>query len=461
MKKMIRIANTQAFWGDQIEASAQLLQQEPNIDYLTLDYLSEVSLSIMATQRAKDPRAGYAKDFLDVVKSLVPFWKGGSPVKIVTNAGGLSPKLCAEACADILKQAGIDLMRIAVIYGDDVLEIIKNDSLNPHFNNLETNQPISQVLNRLTTANAYLGAKSIAEALTLGADIVITGRIADPSMTVGPCVAHFGWHWTDYDKIAQATVAGHLIECGTQATGGISTKWLDVADLDSIGYPIVEVDKEANIIVTKSEKSGGLVTLDILKEQLLYEMGDPNAYLSPDVTVSILSLRLEQVGKDRILVSGSNGRPPPTSYKVSATYNDGYRAEAILAIFGRDCAKKARRCGEIILNKMQRAGYHPERYQIECLGCGDIVPGVVPFEENFEFKKEKLECLLRICIADLRIEVLQYFSKQIAPLVTCGPQGTTGYTTGRPHIRPVFAYWPCLIDAREILPKTQSIEVLQ
>lgn len=459
MKNTIKIANAAAFWGDRMEAASELLQQQPDLDYITLDYLSEVSLSIMAVQREKDSQAGYARDFIDVFKSLVPFWKQGSKVKVITNAGGLNPKQCAEACLNVL-QNELPSLKIAVVYGDDIVGIIKSDPSNPLFNNLETKAPVSTILDQLTTANAYLGAKPIVEALTLGADIVITGRIADPSMAVAPCVWHFGWASTDYHKIAQATVAGHLIECGTQVTGGISTQWLEIPDVNAIGFPIVEIDKEANVIVTKPENTGGAVTVDIVKEQLLYEIGDPHAYLSPDVTVSFLSLQLEPVEKNRVLVVGAQGRAPPGSYKVSATYRDGFRAEGMLAIFGRDCEKKAHRCGDIILSNMQQAGFNPKRHRIECLGGGDVVPGIVPFEDSHA-SQQRLECLLRICIADPRLEVLEYFAKQLAPLVTCGPPGTTGYTTGRPHIRPVFGYWPCLIETARVVPKVELLEGYQ
>lgn len=453
--KPITIANAQAFWGDRKEASIELLQQQPDLDFLTLDYLSEVSLSIMAVQRTKDPKAGYAKDFVDVIKSLRSFWEKGSHVKVITNAGGLEPIQCAIACAEVLKGASRPL-KIGVVHGDDVLNIIKTHPEEASFCNLETKNPVESILDRLTTANAYLGAQKIAEALTLEADIVITGRTADPSLTVAPCMAHFGWDWNDYDRMAQATVAGHLIECGTQVTGGIATDWLDLLQPEAIGFPIVEMSQDGTFIVTKGKNAGGSVTIDHVKEQLLYEIGDPEAYLSPDVTVSFLSLQVEQVDKDRILVKGATGRAPPPTYKVSATYKDGYRAEGTLAIVGQQCQEKARRCGAIILEKMKKAGFAPERSIVECLGCGDIVPGITLSKEN---SSTPFECLLRVAVADQRLEVLEYFAQQMAPMVTSGPPGTTGYTTGRPHIRPIFGYWPCLIDRKHVEPTLTWVEV--
>jgi Acyclic terpene utilisation family protein AtuA len=437
---VIKIGNAQGFWGDSPSAPARLVAQQPDLDYLTLDYLSEVSLSIMAIQQEKDPTLGYAKDFLEVIRSLIPFWKKGLNVKVIANAGGLNPLGCAQACKEICKD-----LKIGVVSGDNVLERLKTDPKNPLFANLDTKESLSQVVSRLVTANAYLGAKSIAEALRQGAQIVITGRIADPSLTVGPCVAHYQWGWTDWNRLAGATIAGHLIECGTQATGGVSTDWLSLEDPAHLGFPVVEVFSDGSCIMTKPPGTAGKVTQETVKEQLLYEIGDPDNYLSPDVTVSFLSLKLTDQGSNRIRIEGALGKPPPETYKVSATYRDGFKAEGLLAIFGQDAYKKARRCGEIILQRVRDVGYVPERFNIECLGGGDVVPGV--FTER---QKNLLECVLRVSIADQRREVVECFTKEIAPLVTSGPQGVTGYTSGRPSIRPVFGYWPCLINKSDV-----------
>lgn len=451
---MIKIGNAQAFWGDRISASAALVAQQPDLDYLTLDYLSEVSMSIMAAQRAKDPQTGYAHDFIDTIKSLIPYWKQGSKVKVIANAGGLNPRGCALACAEALRHAGCQ-RSVAVVSGDDILDKLKASPKNPFFHHLESKLPVSNVLEHLATANAYLGAQPIAAALKLGADIVITGRVADPSLTVAPCVHHFGWKFDDYDLIAQATVAGHLIECGTQATGGISTRWLSLPDLADIGYPFVEMHADGTFVITKPTSTGGCVSIETVKEQLVYEIGDPNCYLSPDATVSFLSLALDKDGCDRIKVTGAKGSPPPPTYKVSATYHDGFKAEAMLVIFGRNAAEKARACGEIVLERVRRCGFKLHRSCIECLGCGDAVPGVLPTDKM----TQHLECVLRICAADPRREALECFAKEIAPLVTSGPPGTTGYTGGRPAVRQVFGYWPCLVPTSEIKPKIELIEV--
>lgn len=437
--KPLKIGNAQAFWGDSPDAAAQLLSQQPDLDYLTLDYLSEVSLSIMAIQRAKDSACGYAKDFVEVVRSLKD-----SPVKIITNAGGLDPWQCAKACA----QAIGNKKKIGVVTGDDVLKTILSSPSAPYYHNLDNKASIVSIAEELVTANAYLGASSIVEALQMGADIVITGRVADPSLTVAPCLAHFGW--TDYNKIAQATLAGHLIECGTQATGGISTNWLEL-ETQNIGFPFVEIDSTGSFIITKPRGTGGRVDKNTVREQLLYELGDPNNYISPDVVMSVMNVSLQEEGEDRVRVTGAEGRAPTDFYKVSATYRDGYRAEGSLVIAGRQVRKKAERSANIILDKMREAGKEPSRWLVECLGCGDVVPGVYQSSDAYG------ECILRIAIADKNQETVEYFTRLIAPLVTGGAPGTTGYTTGRPHVRPVFGFWPCLIPKKDVRPKVEVL----
>lgn len=436
----LRLGNAQAFWGDDPDAPARLVRQQPDLDFLTLDYLAEVSLSIMAGQRAKDPRLGYARDFIEVLRSLVPAWRSGSKLRIVSNAGGLNPRACAEACRQVLREAGLDRLKLAVVCGDDVLPVLKTGAADA-FANLETGEPLSLITDRLTTANAYLGATGIAEALRAGADIVVTGRVADPSMAVGPCLAHFGWANDDYHRIAGATIAGHMIECGTQATGGFSTDWLELPGSASIGYPVVEVAEDGSCVVTKPAGTGGQVNVQNVKEQLLYEIGDPGNYLSPDATVSLLGLEVREIAPDRVLIRGATGRPPTPSYKVSATYADGYKAHAMITIFGRDAVAKARRCGEDVLARLSGEGVTFERTLIECLGSGASVAGV-DLPANSE---ALLETVLRLSVADANRASVERFTKMIAPLVTCGPQGVTGYSGGRAKVQSVFGYWPCLV----------------
>lgn len=453
MARPLKIANASGFWGDQPDAAARLLRAQPDLDVITLDYLAEVSLSIMAIQRAKDPAAGYARDFLDVVQSLAGFWTAGSRVRIVTNAGGLDPLACGKATRALLDRAGLARLRIAVIAGDDVLEHLQRNS-EGSFQNLETGEPLHTISERLVTANAYVGAEAVAAAFGNGADIVIAGRVADPSLTVGPCWAHFGWKSDQYDPLAGATVAGHLIECGTQACGGFSTDWLELPLQDDIGYPIAEVDADGSCVLTKPGGTGGAVTVNTVREQLLYEIGDPGRYLSPDVTVSFLTLSVAQKGTDRVQINGATGSPAPESLKVSATYRNGYRAHGMLTVFGHEAARKAQRAGEVILQKLERNGVRFRETRIECIGSGaSVCPGVLPARKIQT--EEAREVVLRISVAGEAREPVERFTREIAALVTCGPQGVTGYATGRPKVLPIFGYWPCLIPPDRVAMETR------
>jgi hypothetical protein len=445
------IGNAQGFWGDSVDAPARLVSQQADLDYLTLDYLAEVSMSILASQRERDPTAGYARDFVEVVRSLIPFWQKGSKVRVISNAGGLNPHGCAKACAEVLRQAGINSIKIGVVTGDDVLSLLqsaeaKGGARSNLFANIETGEPLTKVLGSLATASAYLGAQPISVALKLGADIVITGRVADPSLTVAPCVAEFGWDWKDHDRIAGATIAGHLIECGTQVTGGISTDWLEIPDPDNIGFPIVEVSSDGTCVVTKPKRTGGVVNERTVKEQLLYEIGDPDNYLSPDVTVSFLSLQVQEQQKNRVRVSGARGRSPTSSYKVSASYRDGFWAQGVLTIFGRNAVAKARRAGGVILKRVREAGYELQRSSVESVGADACMPGLL----DKSIEAELLETVLRVTVADPRREAVERFTKEMSPLITGGPQGVTGYAAGRPRVHEVLGYWPCLIDKKEV-----------
>ncbi len=445
---ILRIGNAQGFWGDRPEGPAALVAQSPDLDYLTLDYLAEVSMSILAKQRQRDPEAGYARDFLEVVSSMAPVWKAGRPLRLVTNAGGLNPAACARAARAILREAGCKGLTIGIVTGDDVLdELNRSPDKYPH---LETGRALSEVRSSLVTGSAYIGAGSIVEALSQGAQLIVTGRVADPSLVVGPCLYHFGWKADDYDRIAGATVAGHLIECGVQVTGGISTDWLNIPGVDDIGFPIVEVSGDGSCVVTKPRGTGGRVDRATVTEQLVYEIGDPENYLSPDATVSFGQLRLAEDGENRIRVTGARGRPPPESYKVSGTYRAGYRAAGTLVVFGRGATEKARRCGQMVLNRLAAAGMTPQRSLVECLGSGDAVKGVAT--------SAPIEVVLRIAISDPRREVVEYFTRQLMPLVTAGPPGTTGYADGRPSVREEFGYWPTLVRREVVRPVVEIIE---
>ncbi|GAA4455730.1 acyclic terpene utilization AtuA family protein [Novipirellula rosea] len=459
MVRSVRIGNAQAFWGDRSIAAAEMLAREPELDFLTLDYLAEVSMSILATQRQRDPQAGFAKDFVDVVRSLVPYWAAGGKCRVIANAGGLNPSGCARACREVIENAGCRSLRIGIVSGDDVLENLRaagRHSSADSFVNLDNRDSLGTVADRLVTANAYLGAAPIAHALTQQADVVITGRVADPSMVVAACVHHFGWNDDDLDCLAGATVAGHLIECGTQVTGGISTDWMEVPDPTHLGFPIVEVYEDGHCIVTKTANTGGRVTPWTVKEQLVYEIGDPENYLSPDVTVSFRELNVEQIGPDQVRVRGAIGKPPPSQYKVSATFRDGFRAAGMLTIVGRGARAKTQRAGEIVLNRLRDADVPIRNSLIECLGSGACVEaftGKSPVIDATSFD----EVVLRVAVEVDTQQDAERFARELIPLVTAGAQGTTGYAEGRPRIRPVIRYWPCLISRDSVQPIVESL----
>ncbi|MCR9197359.1 MAG: DUF1446 domain-containing protein [Planctomycetaceae bacterium] len=447
----IRIANVQAFWGDYSQAAADLLRQEPDIDFLTLDYLAEVSMSILAKQQRRQPDRGYAADFLDVVRSIAPFWNQGSRVKVIANAGGLAPRQCALACQVILREAGCPGRKIGVVTGDDVLCVLQAEPHSELSRNLDTGEQLGDRAQQLITASAYVGAAAIVEALQADCDLIITGRVADPSMVVAPCQYAFGWADDDYDRLAGATIAGHLIECGTHVTGGISTQWMDLEDVCQIGYPIVEVDAGGGCVVTKPKETGGAVNVRTVKEQLLYELGNPDSYLSPDCTVSFLSLSVAQIGPDRVAVRGARGSSPPATLKVSATFPAGFQSSGSLVIFGERAAEKGRRAGAAVLNRLQSQGLAPDESRIECLGGGSTVP--LPHLQ----RDDLTEVVLRVSVADAQRAPVAQFARDWTSLVCSGPQGTTGYAAGRPRVSETFAYWPCLVAADRV---SMEIEVL-
>ena len=436
MSDVCRVGNAQGFWGDDIDAPVRMATLGLRNYYLTLDYLAEVTMSILARQKDRSD-IGYARDFVDVVERVADAeWKkGGLPgLRMISNAGGLEPKECAKACIEKLRAAGLRYFRVGIVSGDDLMpHIDRLVDAGQTFENSETGEPFETVRDRLVTANAYLGAWPVANALKQGAGLVVTGRIADPSMTVAAAIHAFGWTPANLDALAGATVAGHLIECGAQVTGGISTHWGEVPNPEDIGYPIVEVGKDGQCVVTKPDSTGGHVTLETVKEQLVYELGDPSRYISPDVVVDFGTVWLNEIGKDRIAVNHTGGIqafgfPPPMTYKVSATYLDGYRATGTLTLVApRRARRLGMECGRIVGKRVERAGFKLEKLHTECIGGED-------------------EVVVRMTAADHRREAVERFTKEIAPLITTGPQGITGYAAGRPRVQEVFAYWPTTVD---------------
>jgi hypothetical protein len=449
----LRIANGAGFLGDQLDAP-RLLVEGAQIDYLTLEYLAELTMSILARLREKDPATGYAEDFLEVLRSLTPSLSLREQLRVVTNAGGVNPPACAAAAAKVLVDAHLGETPIGVVTGDDLLpRLAAIQAAGCRLENFDTGEPLGSLAQPVVSANAYLGARPIADCLAAGARLVITGRVADASLTVGPAVHAFGWAWDDWDRLAAASVAGHVIECGAQATGGYYRHW-ESLDLANVGYPVAELDASGDCLITKPASSGGAVNRHTVASQLVYEIGDPRHYLTPDVDVDFTTVQIEETGPDRVAVRGATGRPAPDTLKVSLAYRAGFMASGQLLVYfmasgqllvyGRDCVAKAQSCAEMILTRLRRSGIDLDRTNVECLGAGDGVPGLhAP-------PAELREVMLRVTASDPRREALERFAKEFAPLITSGPPGLAGYAAGRPQVRPMFAYWPTLI-ARDLV----------
>jgi hypothetical protein len=442
----VRIGNGCGFWGDNLDAPVQLAEQG-RLDYLTLEYLAELTMSILALQKQRDAQAGFATDFLDVLERLDPILRKQPGLKIVTNAGGMNPAACAAKAQAVLQQAGLEDRTVAVVGGDDLMPQLDHLLAEGHtLANLDTGEPLAKIRARVVSANAYLGARPIVAALEQGASVVITGRVADASLTLGPAVHELGWKWDDWDRLAAGSVAGHLIECGAQATGGLWCNWREVADLGEVGYPIAEIDADGTFRITKPPATGGAVNRETVAEQLLYEVGDPAAYLTPDVTADFTSVRLTNAGQDIVRLDQARGLPATGTYKVSIAYRDGYLSSGTLVIPGPNAVVKAQTCGQMIFHRLRRAGVELQHTNVECLGAGDCVPGVL------HAAADPPEVVLRVTARDGRRAAVERFTKELAPLVTSGPPGVTGYATGRPPVREVFAYWPALLAKTAVTP---------
>ena len=447
--KRVRIGNGCGFWGDNLDAPVALAEHG-QLDYLTLEYLAELSMSILALQKQRDPQTGFASDFLDVLERLGPVLARQPNLKIVTNAGGMNPDACAARARVHLDRAGLSERRIAVVAGDDLLPHLDRLLQAGHtLNNLDTGEPLAGVRDRVVSANVYFGSPPIVAALQKRASLVITGRVADAALTLAPVAYEFNWAWNDWDRLAAGSIAGHLIECGAQVTGGLWNSWREVADYAGIGYPIAEIDPDGSFRITKPPRTGGRVNRETVAEQCLYEVGDPAAYLTPDVSADFTSVTLTEAEPDVVSVTGSRGRPATDTYKVSIAYRDGYAAAGTLVVAGPDSIDKARRCGEVLLEKLRRSGSEPQQSHIETLGAGETVP------QRPRAGFDPPEVVLRVAIRDARKAIVERFAKEFAPLVTSGPPGVTGYTTGRPPVREVFAYWPALIAKSAVTPTVQ------
>jgi hypothetical protein len=444
----LKIANGAGFLGDDIDAPRRLVEAA-EVDYLTLEYLAELTMSILARSREKNADAGFAKDFLDVVQSLTAALRQQQTLRVVTNAGGVNPLACARRVSQILAQAGLPETKVGVVAGDDLLPRLDElRSAGCDFRHADNGAPLSELTGRIVSANAYLGAAAICQALTEEARIVITGRVADASLTVGPAIHEFGWDWTDWDRLAAGSVAGHLIECGAQVTGGYSTRWKEHA-LTSMGYPIAELEDDGTTVITKPAGSGGCVNRRTVTEQLVYEIGDPQNYITPDVVVDFTSLQVRKLGENRVEVRAATGKPAPDRYKVSLAYQAGYFSSCELLVFGSDCIDKARCCAQLVFDRLRNIGIELAQTNVELLGTGDAYP----IEQRVRIAPP--EVVLRLTVADPRRDAVERFTKEIAPLITNGPAGLAGYASGRSSVRPVFAYWPTLAPKDLVEPQVE------
>lgn len=446
-KKSIRIGGASGFWGDSSLGAPQLVQSGA-IDYLVFDYLAELTMSLLAGARLKNPDAGYATDFITVAMRSVLKEMLKKNIRVISNAGGVNPRGCAAALEALAKELDVSV-RIAVVEGDDVMGQVPALRAEGVVD-MGSGQSMPE---RFVSANAYLGALPIAWALDQGAQIVITGRCVDSAVTLGALMHEFGWKTDDFDQLAGGSLAGHIIECGCQGTGGLHTDWESVPDWANIGYPIVEVSDDGSFIVTKPPGTGGLVSPATVGEQLLYEIGDPASYLLPDVTCDFRSVRMEEVGPSRVQVSGARGRAPTPTFKVSATMMDGYRVVAQLTIVGIDAARKARRTGEALIERgrtlLSRLGYSDfSATNTELVGTESAYG---PHAKGLESR----EVTLRLAVTHQDKRALEIFSREFAAPATSWSPGTTGSGSGRPSVSPVLRQFAFLIDKSRVMPNVR------
>jgi hypothetical protein len=448
---MIRIANGQGFWGDSLEAPVDQIRRGP-IDYLTLDYLAEVTMSILQKQRARDPQAGYARDFVDLIARVLPDLKDRR-IRVIANAGGINPMACREAVLNTALRQGIPL-KVATVTGDDITDRLDQFlKRGVELKNMDTGEPLSAIRAQVERANVYFGAFPVAEALALGAEVVITGRVADAALTLAPMIHEFGWKETDWDKLSAGIVAGHAIECGAQVTGGnCQVDWGTIPDLADIGYPIVEAEPDGTFSVTKHAGTGGRVTVASVKEQLLYEIGDPTQYITPDCVADFTTVHLDQAGENRVRFTGIEGRPATNYYKVSISYTSGYKAMGSLVYTWPDAYKKARAADQILRQRLTRLGLRFDEIRTAFLGANGCheIPAAEPTPE---IEPHLPEVVLRVGVRSENRAAVDRFTREIAPLVLNGPPGVSGLGLGRPRVEEIVAFWPALIPKSEVRPE--------
>jgi hypothetical protein len=450
---VIRIANGQGFWGDWLEAPVNLVQGGP-LDYLTLDYLAEVTMSILQKQRKQDPKLGYARDFPPLIGRIAGAIRERH-IRVIANAGGVNPLECAREVARVAPG-----LRVAVVQGDDLLgrgdDLLKKiEALMRsgfELKNLDTGAPITGIRDRIQSANAYLGAFPLAEALATGADVVVTGRCADAALALGPMIAEFGWMAEDWDLLAAGVAAGHVIECGAQATGGnCQFDWQTTPDFAHIGFPLIEAHADGRMVITKQAGTGGRVTEATVKEQLVYEIGDPAAYITPDVIADFTTVRLAGDGENRIAMTGVAGLRRPEMLKASVSYHYGWKCIASLVYSAPDARAKAETADRMVRQRLADLGLTFEKIHTEFFGINACLAHLAPRVD------EPAEVQVRIGARDGDKGKLERFSREMIPLVLNGPPTATGYGEGRPAVREVVAYWPTLVPRSAVEP---SIEVI-
>ncbi len=445
-KEMIRVANGQGFWGDSILGAVRLTEEGP-LDYLTLDYLAEVTMSIMQKLRSRDPQKGYATDFVALIDRILPRMVEKN-IKVIANAGGVNPHACKDAVMEVLKKHGQTGIGVAVVEGDDLMGDL--DSLmasGEEFKNMDTGERLAAVRDRVTSANAYLGAFPIAEALDQGAQIVITGRGTDPGLVLGPMIHEFGWKADDWDRLAAGTVAGHIVECGVQCTGGNYTDWQTIPNMAMLGYPIIEVHRDGSFVVTKHDGTGGRVDRATVTHQLAYEMGDPAHYITPDVIADFTSFTMTEEGPDRVRVAGVKGLPATHTYKVSMSYADGWKSVGQLTISGPDALAKAKLCADVVWARLAYDGFEYSEAEklVEFVGAGVCHAGTLEAGAP-----EPAEVVLRLGVKGPDKGKIARFGSELVPLVTSGPPGVTGFAGGRPKATEIIGFWPALMDKSKV-----------
>jgi hypothetical protein len=444
---MIRIANGQGFWGDWLEAPVRLVEGGP-LDYLTLDYLAEVTMSILQKQRKTDPNLGYARDFPPLIARIAKQIRE-KRIRVIANAGGVNP----VACAREVKRLAPDL-KVAVVLGDDILDRLDDLIAQGHqLRNMDTSEPIATIRSRIQSANVYIGAFPLAEALRTGAEVVITGRCADAALALAPMIHEFAWNADDWNLLASGIAAGHVIECGTQATGGNCTAdWQSTPDFAHIGYPLIEASADGTMVITKHEGTGGRVSKATVTEQLVYEIGDPARYMTPDVIADFTTIQLADDGPDRVRLNSVSGSPRPERLKASISYQYGWKAIGTLVYSAPDALAKAETADRVVRQRLFELGLHFEKIHTEYFGVNACHAQLAPSIA------EPAEVQLRIGARGQDKAALERFTRELIPLVLNGPPTATGYGEGRPQVREVVAYWPALVPRDAVKPIIEVVE---